>query len=140
MEQHIKTISIELQEHKDMRLELERQIMKWKEECIDWKKRYENEARLRIEDVDALKKKFGAQIADLQDQLDAVLRRMKELEQQKNKLTQEVQMLVQELEVSRTTIKDLTQRLKLSEARADDLAAKLREMTNLYEQVSHPFP
>ena len=135
IEQHLKSVTVELQEHKEMRAELERQLMKWKDECMDWKKRYENEARLRIEDVDTLKKKFGAQIADLQDQLDAVLRKMKELEQQKNKLTQEVQIMVRELEVSQTTIKDLTLRLKSSEARADDLAAKLREMTNLYEQT-----
>ena len=135
IEQNMKAVNVELQEHKEMRMELERQIIKWKEECIDWKKKYENEARLRIEDVDALKKRFGAQIADLQDQLDAVLRRMKELEQQKNKLQQEVTVLVQEVEVSHTTIKDLTLRLKSSEARADDLAAKLREMTNLYEMT-----
>lgn len=135
IEQHMKSINIELQEHKEMRMELERQLIKWKDECMDWKKRYENEARLRIEDVDTLKKKFGVQIADLQDQLDAVLRKMKELEQQKNKLTQEVQIMVSELQVSQTTIKELTMRLKSSEARADDLAAKLREMTNLYEQT-----
>ena len=62
--------------------------------------RYENEARLRIEDVDALKKKFGAQIAQLQDQLDAVQNKMKALDQQKNRLQTEVTVLIKDLEVT----------------------------------------
>ncbi len=66
LEQHIKSVTLEVQEQREMRTELERHVIKWKEEGADWKKRYENEARLRIEDVDMLKKKFGAQIADLQ--------------------------------------------------------------------------
>lgn len=135
MEQKMKSITIELHEQKDMRMELERQIMKWKEEGADWKKRYENEARLRIEDVDALKKKFGAQIAHLQDQLDSVLAKMKCLEQQKNKLSQEVQVLIHDLEISQTNVKEVTNKLVISNQRCDDLAAKLREMTNLYEKA-----
>ena len=61
--------------------------------------RYENEARLRIEDVDALKKKFGAQIAQLQDQLDSVMNKMKALDQQKARLQTEVTVLIKDLEV-----------------------------------------
>jgi len=135
LEQQFKSVTIELQEQRDMRIELERQIMKWKEDGGDWKKRYENEARLRIEDIDALKKKYGAQIADLTDQLDAALRKIKELETQKGRLQQEVQVLVQDLQVSQTQIKEVTHKLTISEKRADDLAAKLREMTNLYEKT-----
>ena len=135
IEQSMKTINIEVDELRAVRADLERAIMKWKEECMDWKKKYENEARLRIEDVDMLKKKFGAQIADLQDQLDSVLNKMKGLEQQKNRLQQEVTVLIKDLEVSQCTVKDLTARLAASERRAEDLAAKLREMTNLYEKA-----
>lgn len=40
VEQQLKTVSIELQEQKEMRIELERQIIKWKEDGGDWKKRY----------------------------------------------------------------------------------------------------
>lgn len=135
MEQQLKVISIELSEQKDMRMELERHAGKWKDECIDWKKKYENEARLRIEDVDALKKKFGAQISALQDQLDATISKMKALEQQKNRLQQEVQVLIKDVEISQTHVKEVTVRLSNSEKRCDDLAAKLREMTNLYERA-----
>jgi chromosome segregation ATPase len=106
MEQVMKTITIELEENRDMRLELERQIGKWREEGADWKKRYENEARLRIEDVDMLKKKFGAQLADLQDQLDAALRKLREVEQQKGRLQQEVQVLIKDLEISQVQFHD----------------------------------
>merc|ERR1712226_721681 len=61
IEQQPKTVSIELEEHREIRRELERQIAQWKEDGGGWKKKYENEARLRIEDVDMLKKKLGAQ-------------------------------------------------------------------------------
>ena len=39
VEQQLKTVHIELQEQKEMRIELERQIIKWKEDGGDWKKR-----------------------------------------------------------------------------------------------------
>lgn len=135
VEQTMKTLSIELEEIKQVRIDLERQVIKCRDESADWKKRYENEARLRIEDVDALKKKFGAQVADLQDQLDAALNKLKQAEQQKNRLAQEVQIISKDLEVSHVTIKDFQMKLQSSEKRCDELAAKLREMTNLYEKA-----
>ena len=55
-----------------------------------------------------LKKKLGAQISDLQDQLDAMLTKMKALEQQKTRLQQEVQVLVNDLQISQTTVKEVT--------------------------------
>eukprot|EP00095_Tigriopus_kingsejongensis_P008176 snap_masked-scaffold405_size181423-processed-gene-0.12 protein:Tk08176 transcript:snap_masked-scaffold405_size181423-processed-gene-0.12-mRNA-1 annotation:"paramyosin " len=137
VEQHFKSVTIELAEQRDMRIELERHVGKWKDECMDWKKKYEIEARLRIEDVDNLRKKYGVQIAELQDHLDAALRKIKELEQQKNRLQQEVQVIIKDLEISHTTIKEITMRFNSSEKRCEDLAAKLREMTNLYEKVEH---
>ncbi len=137
LEQQIKSMTLEVQEQREMRVEMERQVGKWRDEGADWKKRYENEARLRIEDVDALKKKFGAQVANLQDQLDQVLRKLKEVETQKGRLQQEVQVLIHDLEISQTTIKEVTNKLTISERRSDDLAAKLREMTNLYEKTDH---
>ena len=68
-----------------MRRDLERQIIVIREECGGWKKKYENEARLRIEDVDMLKKKFGAQVADLSDQVNQLVNKIKQMEQQKTR-------------------------------------------------------
>lgn len=135
LEAQLKTVTIQLEEQKEMRIELERQIEKWRIDGGDWKKKYETEARLRIEDVDTLKKKFGAQIADLQDQLDATLSKLKGLEQVKTRLQTEVHTLVKDLESSQISIKEFTSRLSASEKRCDELAAKLREMTNLYERA-----
>ncbi len=90
------------------RIDLERQLNKLKEDGGEWRKRYENEARLRIEDVDNLKKRFGVQIAELTDMVDATNLKMKGVEQQKVKLSQEVQILIKEVEISQVTIKELT--------------------------------
>ena len=44
-------------------------------------------------------------------------------------------MLVKDLETSQVNIKEFQSRLIVSERRGDDLAAKLREMTNLFEKA-----
>merc|ERR1719500_738046 len=134
-EQRFKTVSIEVEEMREVRRDLERQIIVIREECGGWKKKYENEARLRIEDVDALKKKFGAQVADLSDQVNQLVNKIKQMEQQKTRLQQEVSVLVKDLETSQVNIKEFQSRLIVSERRGDDLAAKLREMTNLFEKA-----
>ncbi len=63
LEQQLKTVTMELEEQRSIRIDLERQLNKLKEDGGEWRKRYENEARLRIEDVDNLKKKFGVQVS-----------------------------------------------------------------------------
>ena len=95
---------MELEEQRSIRIELERQLNKLKEDGGEWKKRYENEARLRIEDIDNLKKKFSVQIAELTDMVDATNSKMKGVEQQKIKLSQEVTILIKEVEISSVTI------------------------------------
>ena len=52
-----------------------------------------------------------------------------------HRLQQEVSVLVKDLETSQVTIKEFQSRLTVSERRGDDLAAKLREMTNLFEKA-----
>merc|ERR1719500_1373632 len=134
-EQRFKTVSIEVEEMREVRRDLERQIIVIREECGGGEKKYENEARLRIEDVDMLKKKFGAQVADLSDQVNQLVNKIKQMEQQKTRLQQEVSVLVKDLETSQVNIKEFQSRLTVSERRGDDLAAKLREMTNLFEKA-----
>ena len=133
----MKTISMELEEQRSIRIELERQLNKLKEDGGEWRKRYENEARLRIEDIDNLKKKFSVQIAELTDMVDATNSKMKGVEQQKIKLSQEVTILIKEVEISSVTIKELTIKLSDREKRSEELAIKLREMTNLFEKADH---
>ena len=135
LEQHIKTMTVEVEESREVRMNLEKLVAKLREECADWKKRYDNEAKLRIEDVESLKKKYTVALAELQDQYDAVLTKLKAMEQQKNKLSQEIEIIVKQFENSQVIIKDLTARLNASEKKGDELAAKLREMTNLYERA-----
>merc|ERR1712158_248849 len=94
-----------------------------------------NEARLRIDDVEGLKKKYTVALSELQDHYDAVMGKLKAMEQQKNKVTQELEIIIKSYESSQVTIKDLHARVSLGDKKIDELAAKLKEMTNLYERA-----
>jgi len=135
LEQVIKTMTIEMEEYREVRIDLEKLVAKLKEESADWKKRYDTEAKLRIDDVEGLKKKYTTALAELQDHYDAVLSKLKAMESQKNKLTQEIEIIVKQFESSQVTIKELNMRIQSSDKKCDELAAKLREMTNLYERA-----
>ena len=60
--------------------------------------------------------------------------KLKAAEAQKTKLSSEIQVIVKEFESSQVVIKDLNFRIATGDKKIDELAAKLREMTNLYEK------
>merc|ERR1711962_1102848 len=135
LERTIKTLTVEIEELRTLKIQLEANIEKWRADNADWKKKYENEARLRVEETDALKKNFTMQINTLQDTIHQLEQKLKAAESQKTKLTQEVSVLVKDVEHSQIVIKEITEKLRLSDKSNADLAAKLKEMTNLYERA-----
>merc|ERR1711923_157481 len=106
-----------------------------KMENADWKKKYELEARLRVEDVDALKKKFTAEVNSLTDAVHQLEQKLKAAENAKAKLSGEVNVLIKDFEHSQVVIKEVTAKFQASEKSCTDLSAKLKEMTNLYEKA-----
>merc|ERR1712106_599141 len=132
LERNIKTLMVEIEELRQVKINLEGSIGKWQAENADWKKKYENEARLRVEEGDALKKKFTVEITTLTDALHNLEQRLKAAENAKAKLTSEVSVLVKDFEHSQVVIKELTAKLGSSDKTCNDLAINLREMTNLY--------
>merc|ERR1719336_2616720 len=135
LQQQVKTITIECEEHREIRMDLERTVVKMKEECGDWKKKYDMECKLHIDDVESLKKKFMQQVNQLTDQYESTMTKLKAAEAQKQKLSSEIQVIVKEFESSQVVIKDLNLRIANGDKKIDELAAKLREMTNLYERA-----
>merc|ERR1712213_171018 len=135
LQQQIKTLTIECEEHREIRMDLERTVVKMKEEWGDWKKKYDMECKLHIDDVEALKKKFMQQVNQLTDQYESTMTKLKAAEAQKQKLSSEIQVIVKEFESSQVVIKDLNMRIANGDKKIDELAAKLREMTNLYERA-----
>merc|ERR1712088_1216349 len=103
-------MGVEIEELRQVKINLEGSISKWQAENADWKKKYENEARLRVEEGDALKKKFTVEITGLTDNLHNLEQKLKAAENAKAKLTS-------------------------SDKTCNDLAVKLKEMTNLYEKA-----
>merc|ERR1719180_374627 len=135
LERNIKTLMVEIEELRQVKINLEGSISKWQAENADWKKKYENEARLRVEEGDALKKKFTMEITSLTDALHNMEQKLKAAENAKAKLTSEVQVLIKDFEHSQVVIKELTAKLGSSDKTCNDLAVKLKEMTNLYEKA-----
>merc|ERR1719292_131542 len=135
LERNIKTLMVEIEELRSIKINLEGSIAKWQQENADWKKKYENEARLRVEETDALKKKYTLEINSLTDALHNLEQKLKSAENAKAKLTSEVNVLVKDFEHSQVVIKELTAKLGSSDKTCNDLAIKLKEMTNLYERA-----
>merc|ERR1740128_629227 len=135
LERNIKTLHVEIEELRAIKIQLEGTVEKWKGDNAEWKKKYENEARLRVEETDVLKKKFTIEVNGLTDTLHALEQELKAAEGQKNKLTQEVTVHVKDVEHSQVVIRELTEKLRGSDKSNSELGAKLKEMTNLYERA-----
>jgi len=135
LERNIKTLMVEIEELRSLKITLEGSIEKWKQENGDWKKKYENEARLRVEEGDALKKKFTVEINNLTDVCHQLEQKLKAAEAAKAKLSSEVNVLIKDFEHSQVVIKEITGKFQSSEKTCMDLSAKLKEMTNLYEKA-----
>jgi chromosome segregation ATPase len=135
LERNIKVLMVEIDELRQIKITMESSIVKWQGENADWKKKYENEARLRVEEVDALKKKFTVEITHLNDVSSQLEQRLKAAENAKAKLTVDVNVLIKDFEHSQVVIKELTIKLGSSDKTCNDLAIKLKEMTNLYEKA-----
>jgi len=135
LERNIKQYSVEIEELRQIKINLEGTIVKWQAENADWKKKYENEARLRVEETDALKKKFTIEINGLTDACHNLEQKLKATEGAKLKLSSEVGVLIKDFEHSQVVIKELTSKLQLSDKTCNDLSIKLKEMTNLYERA-----
>jgi len=136
LERNIKTLIVEIDELKQIKVVLEGSISKWQAENADWKKKYENEARLRVEEGDALKKKFHVEVTNLTDAVHKLEQLLKNAENSKAKLTTDVNVLIKDFEHSQVVIKELTIKLNSSDKSCNDLSIKLKEMTNLYERSS----
>merc|ERR1712126_718171 len=128
LERNIKVLTVEIEELRQIKINLEASITKWQAEDADWKKKYENEARLRVEEVDALKKKFHLELTSLNDANSALEQKLKAAENAKAKLTNEVNVLVKDFEHSQVVVKEITAKFQNSERSNADLATKLKEM------------
>jgi len=135
LERNIKVLMVEIEELRQVKINLEGSITKWQAENADWKKKYENEARLRVEEGDALKKKFNVEITHLNDVISGLEQKLKAAENAKAKLTTDVNVLIKDFEHSQVVIKELTLKLTTSDKTCNDLSIKLKEMTNLWDKA-----
>merc|ERR1719361_2363346 len=133
LERTIKTLNVEIEELRQLKVTLEGSIAKWQQENADWKKKYENENRLCVEETDALKKKMSVEVTSLTDAVYQLEQKLKAAENAK--LSSEVNVLIKDFEHSQTVVKEITSKFQNSERTCADLGTKLKEMTNLYEKA-----
>merc|ERR550532_2671626 len=133
LERTIKTLNVEIEELRQLKITLEGSIAKWQQENADWKKKYENENRLRVEETDALKKKMNVEVTSLTDAVYQLEQKLKAAENAK--ASSEVNVLIKDFEHSQTVVKEITSKFQNSERTCADLGTKLKEMTNLYEKA-----
>merc|ERR550532_2688500 len=86
LERTIKTLTVEIEELRQLKITLEGSIAKWQQENGDWKKKYENENRLRVEETDALKKKMTVEVNSLTDAVYQLEQKLKAAENAKAQL------------------------------------------------------
>merc|ERR1712038_727251 len=127
-------MTAEFEELRVIKIDLEKALKKATDDGTEWKKKYENEARLHQENMEAIKKTTAKQILGFEDTINQLNIKIKALDQQKNKLQQECSIVIKDFEHSQTTIKELTAKIQTTERRCEETAIKLREMTNMFEK------
>merc|ERR1719402_2079326 len=135
LERNIKVLTVEIEELRQIKINLEASITKWQAENADWKKKYENEARLRVEEVDALKKKFHLELTSLNDANSALEQKLKAAENAKAKLTNEVNVLVKDFEHSQVVIKEMTNLWEKADKDSKARAAEVVKMGNEMDRM-----
>lgn len=88
-----------MEEEQANRDELQRLLAKANNEAAMWRHKFESgEGGVRPEEVDELKRKFNARIAELEAQLEAALAKASSLEKVKNRLQGEMDDLMVEVD------------------------------------------
>jgi len=127
-EQTIMTLNVENEELRSLKVTLEDSIAKCQAEKADWKKKYEMESRLRVEESDVLKKKMA-------DSCHTLELKLKTAENANAKLTGDVNVLLKDAEHSQTVIKEIIAKLQNLERSNANVTTKMKEMTNLFEEA-----
>lgn len=95
----IEQLREQLDEEQERRADLQRQLTRANNETSVWRQKFESgEGGIPPEEMDDLKKKFGARILDGEAQLEAALAKAIGLEKAKNRSQMEIEALVAEIE------------------------------------------
>ena len=128
-------MKVQLEEETEARLELERQLSKANGEAAGWRSKYEVEVQSHHEEVEELRRKLQAKIAEYEEQLEALLAKCANLEKQKSRLQSEVEVLIMDLEKATTHAQQLEKRCAALERSNIELKSKIEEITMLLESA-----
>ena len=89
----------QLEEEQEGRSDVQRQLSKAQAEIQEWRRKFESgEGGVRSEELDDLKRKMNAKLAEAESQLEAALSKVSQLEKVKHRLNGEMEDLMIEVE------------------------------------------
>jgi chromosome segregation ATPase len=135
LEMTLKKVSVEFEEQRSIRIELEAGMGKAQADVNEWKKKYEAEVHAHGDNLESLKKQTTKSVLKMEDQINQLMTKLKSLDQQKVKIQQEANIVIKDFESCQIIIKELQVKIQSSDRRSEEIAIKLREMTNLYEKA-----
>merc|ERR1712168_1470542 len=98
LQQDYESLREQFEEEQESRVDLQRLYTKMQAEAASWKQRFESgEGGVSGEALDDLKRKLGAKLGDAENQLEAALSKVSQLEKVKNRLNGELEDVLIEM-------------------------------------------
>jgi len=135
LEVDLESVRVQLEEESEARIDLERQLSKANSDALMWKSKYEAECLAHADEVEELRRKLAAKIAEYEETIESLMNKCTALEKQKSRLQSEVEVLIIDLEKANSNITLLSKRVEQLEKINADFKLKYDELTILYENT-----
>ncbi|CAL1296431.1 unnamed protein product [Larinioides sclopetarius] len=129
LEMEVESYKVQLDEETEMKIDLERQLVKVNGECATYKTKYETECLAHADEVEELRRKITQKTAEYEEQLELLLNKCSSLEKAKSRLQSEVEVLVMDLEKATSHVQVLEKRVVQIEKINVELKSKVEELT-----------
>ncbi|GAB6030577.1 hypothetical protein CHUAL_007439 [Chamberlinius hualienensis] len=135
LEVDLESVRVQLEEESEARIDLERQLSKANSDALMWKSKYEAECQSHADEVEELRRKLAAKIAEYEETIESLMNKCTALEKQKSRLQSEVEVLIIDLEKANSNVQALSKRVEQLEKINAEFKIKYDELTILYENT-----
>ena len=134
MSADLDTLREQLEEEQEGRSDLQRLLTKSNNEISVWRQKLESgEGGCRSEELDDLKRKMGAKIADAESQLEAALAKASSLEKVKHRMAGELEDVMIEVERAQSIANQADKRQRQFDKAIDEWKRKCTDMQSEVE-------
>lgn len=122
-------LNARLEEEAETSASLRAQLQRSQADYQQLKSKYDKDISIRVEEIDELRRKLTARIAELEDAVEQARNRASKFEKEKIKLTIEIRDIALELEAANGNSGELAKRLKHTETVNIDLQRRVEELS-----------